>query len=63
MVTNKQYATKYDELLIGNNNNILELIKFLLSSDLNLNIYGDNIENMKKFGNIANNYFLLRYYY
>ena len=63
LVTNKQYATKYDELLIGNNNNILELIKFLLSSDLNLNIYGDNIENMKKFGNIANNYFLLRYYY
>ena len=49
------------KLLVGKNNFVLDVLKFFFSNDLYLNIWGDNIENLKKFGNIVKEYYLERY--
>ena len=64
-ILKEKYIPYYDkmELLVGKNKFIFDVIKFLFSNELNLNIYGDNIENMRKFGNIIKEYYFERYYF
>ena len=61
---NTQYTPNYDKIIsfIGNNKVIYEVLKFFTSSDRQLNIYGDNLENLKKFGDVLIEYYLERYY-
>ena len=48
---------------IGNNKVIYEVIKFFLSNDMSLSIYGNNMEDLKKLGNIIIEYYKEKYYY
>ena len=61
----KNYVPKYDkmELLIGNNKNIIDIIESFFSNELNINIFGDTIENLKKVGCVVKEYYLERYYF
>ena len=58
------YTPNYEKMIsfIGNNEVIYDIIKFFSSADMNLNIYGDNMENLKKFGDAIIEYYLERYY-
>ena len=59
------YIPKYEkmELLVGKNKNVFETMEFLSSDDkYYFNIYGDNIENLKIFGNIIIEYYEERYH-
>ena len=60
-----KYIPKYEKmkLLVGKNKFVLDVLKFFFSNDLYLNIWGDNIENLKKFGNIVKEYYLERYHF
>ena len=60
-----KYIPKYDkmELLVGKNKHILSVIKFFFTNERSLNIYGDNIDNMRQLGNIIQEYYLERYNY
>ena len=60
-----KYIPKYDkmELLVGKNYFVLEVLKCFYCDGHNLNIWGDNIENLKKFGNIVKEYYLERYHF
>ena len=50
-------------LFIGNNKVLYDVLKHLSSEkNMSLNIYGDTIENLKKFGNVIIEYFQERYY-
>ena len=59
------YIPKYEKmkLLVGKNNFVLDVLKFFFSDFLYLNIWGDNIENLKKFGKIVKEYYLERYHF
>ena len=48
---------------IGNNKVIYEVIKFFSSNDMSLSIYGNNMEDLKKLGNIIIEYYKEKYYY
>ena len=48
---------------IGNNKVIFEVIKFLSSNDMYLSIYGNNMEDLKKLGNIIIEYYKEKFYY
>ena len=58
------YTPNYEKMIsfIGNNEIIYDAIKFFSSADMNLNIYGDKLENLKKFGDAIIEYYLERYY-
>ena len=60
-----KYFPKYEKmkLLVGKNNFVLDVLKFFFSDNQYLNIYGDNIENLKKFGSIVKEYYLERYHF
>ena len=60
-----KYIPKYDKmaLLVGKNYFVLEVLKCFYCDGHNLNIWGDNIENLKKFGNIVKEYYLERYHF
>ena len=60
-----KYIPKYEkmELLVGKNYFVLEVLKFFFSVGRYLNVWGDNIENLKKFGNIVKEYYLERYHF
>ena len=52
------------ESIIGNNEVIFKVIKFFLCENKNnLNIYGDVLDNLKKFGKLIIEYYLERYYF
>ena len=51
------------KLLVGKNNYIFQALKFFFSGYNYCNIYGDNIDNLKKFGSILKEYYLERYYF
>ena len=65
MRENPQYTPNYEKMLsiIGNNEVIFKVLEFFSSKDISLNIYGDNIENLKKFGDVIIEYYLERYYF
>ena len=65
MRENGQYTPNYDKMIsfIGNNEVIYEVLKFFSSNNKQLNIYGDNLENLKKFGDVLIEYYLERYYF
>ena len=59
------YIPKFEkmELLVGKNKIVFESIQFLNSDDkYYYNIYGDNIEHLKIFGNIITEYYKERYH-
>jgi len=60
-----QYTPNCEKIIsiIGNNEVIFKALEFFSSSDKNLNIYGDKMENLIKFGDVIIEYFLERYYY
>ena len=63
---NKLYIPNYEnmESIIGNNEVIFNVIKFFLCENKNnLNIYGDVLDNLKKFGKLIIEYYLERYYF
>ena len=63
---NKLYTPNYEnmESIIGNNEVIFKVIKFFLCENKNnLNIYGDVLDNLKKFGKLIIEYYLERYYF
>ena len=52
------------ESIIGNNEVIFNVIKFFSCENKNnLNIYGDVLDNLKKFGKLIIEYYLERYYF
>ena len=51
------------KLLVGKNKSIFQALQFFFSGFNYCNIYGDNIENLKKFGRILKEYYLERYYF
>ena len=53
----------YEKMIsfIGNNEVIFNVINFFSSADMDLNIYGDNMESLKKFGDVIIEYYLERY--
>ena len=58
------YVPNYDKMIssIGNNKVIYRVINFLLSRELSLDIYGDNLENLKILGNIIIEYHQEKYF-
>ena len=63
---NKLYIPNFEKMksIIGNNEVIFNAIKFFSSENKNnLNIYGDNTANLKKFGEMIIEYYLERYYF
>ena len=58
-----QYIPDYEKMIsfIGNNEVIFKTLQFFSSSEENFNIYGDNIKNLKKFGDAIIEYYLERY--
>ena len=62
--TKNKFIPKYEKiiLLVGNNKNALNLIQFFNSSEQYLYIYGDNLEKIKLFIDIAFEYYKERYY-
>ena len=65
MRENPQYSPNYEKMLsiIGNNKVIFKVLEFFSSKDISLNIYGDKLENLKKFGDVIIEYYLERYYF
>ena len=49
------------ELLVGKNKFVLDALDFLYSDYLYLNVFGDKIDNLIKFGSIIKEYYLERY--
>ena len=47
---------------IGNNKISFEILKFFSNEKLSLNIFGDSIENLKKFGDALKEYYQKKYY-
>ena len=65
MEGNQHYIPTYDKMIsfIGNNKVTFKVLKFLSSEkDKSLNIYGDTIENLKKFGDVIIEYYRERSY-
>ena len=65
MEGNQHYIPTYDKMIsfIGNNKVTFKILKFLSSEkDKSLNIYGDTIENLKKFGDVIIEYYRERSY-
>ena len=63
---NKLYIPNFEKMksIIGNNEVIFNAIKFFSCENKNnLNIYGDNTANLKKFGEMIIEYYLERYYF
>ena len=60
-----QYSPDCEKIIlfIGNNEVIFKTLEFFSYSDKNLNIYGDKMENLIKFGDVIIEYFLERYYF
>ena len=58
-----QYIPDFEKMIsfVGNNEVIYKTLQFFSSSDNNLNIYGDNIQNLKKLGETIIEYYLERY--
>ena len=50
-------------LFVGKNKVIYDVIKFFFSNEMNLNIYGDNIENLKKLGSAIIEYYKEKFIY
>ena len=65
ILNENKYIPKYNkmELLVGKNNFVLQVLKFFFSYESFLNVWGDNIENLKKFGKIIKEYYLERYHF
>jgi len=62
----EEYTPNYNKMksFIGNNKVIFTVLQYFLSEKyFSLNIYGDNIDNLKKFGEVIIEYYLERYYY
>ena len=62
----EEYTPNYNKMksFIGNNKVIFKVLQYFLSEKyFSLNIYGDNIDNLKKFGEVIIEYYLERYYY
>ena len=59
------YIPDYEKMIpfIGNNKVIFEVIKFFTSNDMSLTIYGNNMEDLKKLGNIIIEYYKEKFYY
>ena len=59
------YTPNYEKMIlsIGNNKVIFEVIKFFTSKDLFLYIYGNDIDDLKKLGNIIIEYYKEKCYY
>ena len=62
---NLQYKPNYEKMktFIGNNEVIFKVLKFFTSTDRQLNIYGDNLENLRQFRYVLIEYYLERYYF
>ena len=62
---NLQYKPNYEKMIsfIGNNEVIFKVLKFFTSTDRQLNIYGDNLENLRQFRYVLIEYYLERYYF
>ena len=60
----QQYIPDYEKMIsfIGNNKISFEILKFFSNEKLSLNIFGDSIENLKKFGDALKEYYQERYY-
>ena len=60
-----KYTPNYEKMIsfIGNNEVIFKILNFFSSKDLTLNIYGDDMKNLKKFGDVIIEYYLERYYF
>ena len=62
----QEYIPNYEKMIsfIGNNKVIFKVLKYFLSKKyFSLNIYGDNINNLEKFGDVIIEYYLERYYF
>ena len=60
------YRPNYEKMIsfIGNNKVIFDVLQFFSSNEnFSLNIYGDIIENLQKFGNALIEYYLERYHF
>ena len=62
----EKYTPNYEKMIsiIGNNKVIFKILQYFSSEKFfSLNIYGDNIENLKKFGDVIIEYYLERFYF